>query len=713
MNKSVKILVCALVAGLFLLPPVSVLSNDDVSYETANVNENRDNEKIEKNLANMKGWFTENKGQIENDEVSFVYTALDRTVGFIESGYLLKMTGNGDYISIIRVTFKDSNLVEPVGIEEFSHKSNYFIGNDPAKWRTEVPNYNKIVYENLFDGIDMVFYTTEKGLKYDFVVHPFKNPDEIKCHYHNIEAIEIDAEGKLLIDTGVGTIIDEKPYSYQNIDGQEVEIPSEYQINDNIVSIKIGNYDTSINLIVDPLSYSTFVGDEDAEFGLDIVLDSNNNAYVTGYTESSDFPTTNGCYDDTYNGGSMDVFIFKLSSDGSSLSYSTFVGGENEDKAYGIEIDSSSKVYVTGGTNSSDFPTTQGCYDDSHNDNYDVFVFVLNSNGTSLNYSTFVGGEETDGGLDIVIDSNKNVYVTGMTRSSDFPTTFGCYDSSINGYGDVFVFKMNSQLSSLTYSTFVGGNDQQWGYGITLDQNNNPTVTGKTESTDFPTTNGCYDDSYNGGSSDVFVFQLLGINGASLIYSTYVGGDDLDFALDITIDTGNQAYVTGYTYSDDFPTTLGCYDDTLGGYGDIFVFKLDSIGGSLVYSTFVGGDDDTEIGMAITLDSNNNAHITGSTHSDDFPTTSGCYDDSFNGLSDMIIFKLNSNGTSLDYSTYIGGEHYDGGWGITLDSNDDVYISGYSHSDDFPTTNGCYDGTHNGDYDVIVLKLELDSGTPP
>ncbi|MCK4614640.1 MAG: hypothetical protein KAU14_07545, partial [Thermoplasmata archaeon] len=461
---------------------------------------------VQRSLSSMKGWFTENQGQIENPEVRFVYAASDCSIGFVESGYLMKMTDEDNLTSVVRVNFEDSNPVAPVGEEELPHRSNFFLGNDSSMWRTNVANYRKVVYEGLYDGIDLVFYTEEKGLKYDFIVSPGADPKEIRYSYEGIDAIHIDSRGNLHLATPAGELVEEAPLSYQVKDGKMVEVSCQYWTEGRLVGFKIGNYDPSTKLVIDPLIYSTFVGGSGEDKGRSVALDSEGCAVVTGVTHSSDFPTTAGCYDDSYN-GSGDAFVFKLSSNGSGLVYSTFVGGGDDEQGLGIALDSEGCTVVTGETESSDFPTTTGCYDDSYNGNQEVFAFKLNSDGSSLVYSTFVGGGNYDCAYGIALDSHGCAVVTGITWSSDFPTTEGCYDDSYNGNNDVFVFKLSSDGSSLVYSTYVGGGDYDYGYGIALDSQGCAVGTGFTRSSDFPTTPGCYDNSHN-GQSDAFVFKL-------------------------------------------------------------------------------------------------------------------------------------------------------------------------------------------------------------
>ena len=399
---------------------------------------------------------------------------------------------------------------------------------------------------------------------------------------------------------------------------------------------------------------STFLGGSGSEWGSSLTLDTSGNVYVTGSTESTDFPTTSGAYDTSYNGSgyySSDVFVSKLDGGLTSLLASTFLGGSGGEDGYSLALDTSGNVYVTGGTESTDFPTTSGAYDTSYNGSgyysSDVFVSKLDGGLTSLLASTFLGGNDGEWGYSLALDTSGNVYVTGFIYSSytDFPTTSGAYDTSHNGSYDVFVSKLNSGLTSLLASTFLGGYDGEWGSSLTLDTSGNVYVTGSTYSANFPTTSGAYDTSYNGGDyGDVFVSKLDG-GLTSLLASTYLGGSGGEWGSSRTLDTSGNVYVTGYTYSSNFPTTSGAYDTSYnGGDIDVFVSKLDGGLTSLLASTFLGGSS-TDVGNSFTLDTSGNVYVTGYTYSSNFPTTSGAYDTSYNGgdYGDVFVSKLDGN----------------------------------------------------------------------
>jgi hypothetical protein len=383
------------------------------------------------------------------------------------------------------------------------------------------------------------------------------------------------------------------------------------------------------------LSYATFLGGDDEDWGRAIAVDGAGNAYVAGYTGSSNFPATPGAFDTSHN-GNWDAFVVKLNPVGSGLAYATFLGGSDGDSGRAIAVDGTGSAYVAGSTNSSDFPTTPGAFDTSYNGNGDAFVAQLNPAGSGLAYATFLGGSYYDWGVAIALDVAGNAHVAGYTRSNDFPITPGAFDRSHNGDLDAFVAKLNPAGSGLLYATYLGGSDLDIGFAIAVDGAGSAYVTGHTGSSNFPTTPGAFDRSFNGGY-DTFVAKLNPA-GSGLAYATFLGGDGLEWGGVIAVDGAGSAYVTGHTVSSNFPTTPGAFDTSYNG-SDAFAAKLNRTGSGLAYATFLGGGS-SDSGDAIVVDGVGNAYITGSTRSSSFPTTPGAFDTSYNGGDDAFVAKL-------------------------------------------------------------------------
>jgi hypothetical protein len=581
--------------------------------------------------------FYENKGQLNTKDVMFYGRMPGGMIGFGVGRIYLWMQGTDSYVYL---SFVGADNITPTGLDEVDRHTSYFLGDRGTY--TGIRGYSQIAYEDLWPGIDLYYHVTIDGVKYEFRVAAGSNPNDIRvrCEGHNSLVV---GESMVCISNGNGTFVDEGLRAFQDLTDVDVTF---YSHGPFVFGFKMGEYDESKDLIIDPLVYSTFVGGSEYDWGSSIAVDSSGNAFVTGGTSSPEFPTVNA-YNSTYGGSDDwggDCFVFKLSADGSTLLYSTFIGGRNHDWASSIAVDTSGNAYVAGGTESPDFPSVNA-YDSTYGGgNMDCFVFKLSADGSTLLYSTFVGGSDGDVGNSIAVDSSGNAYVTGGTESPDFPTV-NAYNSTHGGGsddwgGDCFVLKLSADGSTLLYSTFIGGRNHDWASSIAVDSSGNAYVTGDTSSPDFLTVN-AYNSTYGGGD-DCFVFKLSA-NGSTLLYSTFIGGSEYDWASSIAVDSSGNAYVTGWTESPDFPT-VRAYNSTYGGgggflapSGDCFVFKLSSNGSTLLYSTFIGGSE-YDWASSIAVDSSGNAFVAGYTESPDFPTANA-YNSTYGG-GDCFVLKL-------------------------------------------------------------------------
>jgi hypothetical protein len=670
--------------------------------------------------------FEANQGQAHED-VRFLARGPGYSLYLTAGDAVLALAGSKPVV--LRMVIMNADPKPLVsGIGKLPGKANYFIGNDPAKWRTNVPTYAKVHYRSVYPGVDLIYYGNQRQLEYDFVVAPGADPKTIALGFQGADKLEIDAQGDLVLHTPGGSIHQRKPFIYQEIDGERLAIDGSYVIKGrNRVGFQVAAYDSSRPLVIDPVMvYSTYLGGSNEDVANDIAVDAAGNAYVTGSTLSSDFPTTPGAFDPTYN-GDHDVFVSKLDSTGATLVYSTYLGGSSRDVGTGIVLDSGGNAYVTGYTHSSDFPTTPAAFDRSHNGDRDVFVTKIDATGATLAYSTYLGGRGEDTGASVAVDTGGNAHVAGLTNSSNFPTTPAAFDPTFNGSIDVFVTKLDATGSTLVYSTFLGGSSEDHGTGVAVDFGGNAYVTGRTASPDYPTTPGAFDMSHNGGF-DAFVTKLNS-TGTTLVYSTFLGGSSEDFGRRVAIDSFGSAYVAGETTSGDFPVTPGAFDTSHNGGFDAFVTKLDPAGAALVYSTYLGGNGH-DSGLGIAVDTARSAYVTGLTASLDFPTTSGAFDPSQNGDFDAFLVKLDATGATLVYSTFLGGSNADVGSGVAVDASGNAYVVGYTASTDFPTTPGAFDRSHNGNFDAFVVKIadlveipravvliideeSIDNGNPP
>jgi hypothetical protein len=578
---------------------------------------------------------------------------------------------------------------------------NYLIGNDPSKHASNVGLYKEALVKNVYNGIDLRYYFDNGYLRYDFIVQPGADPSQIK--------FELDGEFKeylknntLCYTTRFGEVQMQDLYVYQQSDKKQVQ--AKFIQQNGAWQFQLSAYDKTQPLIIDPLIYSTYIGGSGFDIGVDIAVDNSGNAYITGYTSSTNYVITPGSFQTT-NGGSIDVFVTKLNSTGTGLIYSTYIGGSGNDECRAIAIDGSGNAYITGFTNSNNYDITPGAFQTIIEGGREVFVTKLNSTGTGLIYSTFIGGSHEDFGYDIAIDGSDNAYVTGTTYSSDYDTTPGAFQTTNGGNYDVFVTKLNSTGNTLIYSTYIGGSANDIGNDIAIDGSGNAYITGITASTDYDITPGAFQTTYGGGTNDVFVTKLNS-TGTGLIYSTYIGGSGIDEGYSIAIDGSGNAYITGNTASTNYDITTGAFQTANGGSGDVFVSKLNSTGTGLIYSTYIGGSGIDE-GYSIAIDGSGNAYITGNTESTNYDITPGAFQTTNGGGKDVFVSKLNSTGTGLIYSTYIGGSSNDNGNDIAIDGSGNAYVTGYTNSSDYDITPGAFQTTKGVGTDVFVTKLSL------
>ena len=677
--------------------------------------------------------FIPNRGQLD-ERIAYYIQGKDMTIYFGAEGVTFVLAKAEASRWVVKLDFQGANPgVNPVGADETGAIISYFQGG-PGSWKTGLPAYSRIIYPNIWPGIDLVFSGTMDKLKYDFIVHPGADPERIRLAYRGASSVRINDRGGLIVSTPSGGFEDGVPVAYQERAGKRVDVPMAYKILDggdgkkgepglrefekNTVTygFSIGEYDQAEFLILDPviLAYCGYIGGPSYDYGYGIAADRLGNAYITGYTYSRGiaFPAEVGP-DLTFNGGSMDAFVAKLNPSGTELVYCGYIGGSGNDYGYGIAVDPSGNAYVTGYTSSREntFPVAVGPQL-IHRGLYDVFVAKVNAKGTALDYCGYVGGTGNDYARSITVDDTGNAYITGYTSSNEasFPVS-GDLDLSYNGgANDAFAAKVNAEGSALEYCGYIGGSGSDFGYGIAVDLLGNAYITGYTSSKEatFPVLESS-DLSYNGGSYDAFVAKV-DADGSVLDYCGYIGGSGSDFGYGIAVDSLGNAYITGYTSSSDatFPVTGGPDLTSNGGYYDAFVAKVDSGGKWLDYCGFIGGSG-YDVGTGIAVDGRGYAFVTGYTASkeDTFPVKAGP-GLTHNGSFDAFVAKVNLSGTGLVYCGYIGGSDADMGMGIALDvdASGNTYLTGntYSLQYTFPVTEGP-DFSYNGNRDGFVAKI--------
>ncbi|HEY7124507.1 MAG TPA: SBBP repeat-containing protein [Ktedonobacterales bacterium] len=606
---------------------------------------------------------------------------------------------SADQAAVVAMQFSGANAQpELSGEEVLPGTVNYLIGNDPSMWHTNIPIYAKVHYHNLYPGVDLVYYGNQAQLEYDFVVAPGADPRQIRLNFSGTTGLSLDAQGGLLLHLASGTVQQGIPHVYQEVAGARQVVSSHYVLQGaSQVGFALGAYDASQPLVIDPtIVYSTYLGGSVADFATGITVDSAGSAYVTGWTSSLDFPVVNALQP-TYGGSSQDSFVAKINPSGTVLVYSTYLGGNSNDGPGGIGVDSAGDAYLSGWTASRNFPIKNALMP-VFTGSADGYLTKLTPTGNDLLFSTFLGGNGQNIPTGLAVDSTGNAYVTGWTNSTDFPlvTPVQTCGTSV----DPFLLKMNPSGSALLYSTCFGGSDEDFSLAIGIDSSGDAYITGYTFSPDFPLKNALFPTfPSNTSPSDGFVAKFTAA-GNALVYSTFLGGSLGGSGSAIAADSAGNAYVVGGTYTPDFPTK-NAIQPTYAGSGDAYITKINPTGSALVYSTFLGGSNQ-DVGSGVAVDSAGNAYITGLVISQDFPTKNAIQPTSGGGMADAFVTAINAAGSDFLYSTYLGGASLDEGQAIAVDGSGSAYVAGFTSSTDFPIVGNAFQPTNHGNNTFIT-----------
>ena len=715
--------------------------------------------------------FIPNRGQLD-ERIAFYIQGTDKTIFFNSEGLTFVLTKAGekrrgtgqenrtpddrmrpdpeaspgfppdsgaaaDMRWVVKLDFLSARpAVKPAGMDKTGTLISCFSG--PAEnWKSGLPTYSRIIYSDLWPGIDLVYSGTTGRLKSEFIVHPGADPSRIRLVYRGADSVVMNAEGGLVVSTPGGGFEEGKPIAYQEQNGTRVNVPLAYDILDDghdrldreapgqktgprvVYGFSVGDYDRTGLLVLDPVMLMNcgYIGGPSFDYCYGIAADASGNTYVTGYTYSTgaSFPVAVGP-DRTFNGGGVDAFVAKINASGTALDYCGYIGGTGSDYGYGIAVDLTGHAYITGYTSSpaASFPVSIGP-DLTPNGSYDVFVAKVNPEGTALDYCGYIGGSNLDYGRGIAVDLTGHAYVSGYTASTgaSFPVSIGP-DSTQKGLFDAFVAKVNPSGTALDYCGFIGGTGEDYGYGIAVDLSGHAYVTGYTASMEgsFPVVTG--PDLYFAGDFDAFVAKV-NAEGTGLDYCGYIGGAARDSGYGIAVDHSGCAYVTGYTNSTEttFPVVSGPGLTQKGVY-DGFVAKVNAEGTALDYCGYIGGSI-YDIGTSIAVDGWGYAYVTGYTSSkeDSFPVKEGP-DLTTHGSFDAFLAKVDASGTELSFCGYIGGAAADYGTSIALgaDGSGNIYLAGttYSTESTFPVGGGP-DLSYNGSRDGFVAKIYENSIT--
>jgi Beta-propeller repeat/Abnormal spindle-like microcephaly-assoc'd, ASPM-SPD-2-Hydin len=681
--------------------------------------------------------FEKNQGQ-SGSEVKFLsrgqgYTAFLTAGSMVlslhssqkNSGQGFASPGAGENSSIQLSLVGAAKNATVIGEDPQPGKVNYFLGNSPSQWRTNVPTYGRVRYTNVYPGIDLVYYGNQRQLEYDFEIRAGADPRKIQFEIQGAKQTTLDADGNLVLKVGTGELHLQCPVVYQKSGSQRVAVDGTYVMADSThVAFEVGQYDSSQPLVIDPvLDYATYLGQSGADQSTGIAVDSTGSVYVTGYSNSVDLPlTTLG----TVASNANHVFVAKLDPAGANLIYADYIGGNSDDYAVGLVLDSANEVYVTGSTTSSNFPTVQP-YQSQQPGSYTGFVSKLSADGSSLLYSTYLGGNVFDQPAGIAIDSLGEVHVAGYTLSQNFPvananqaTMLPNQSGSYGTYG--FLTKFSADGSTLIYSTFVAGNDvapQNCGSpcypsaynavsAVTVDASGNAYVTGSTSSNNFPTTENAYQatNATSTGAPVGFVSKFSAAG--TLSYSTYLygsSGDPIEMN-SIAVDASGAAYIAGTADSDGtFPITTTSICDP-GSYGFAcsytFVTKFDATGANLLYSTFLGPNNYASP-LSIVLDSSDDAYVLASTSGSGFQTANAI--EQYANGEDLLLVEIDPAASTQLFSTFLGGSGDDDPGGMAIDASGNLYVTGSTDSTDFPVTAGVFQSQLVGSTDTFIAKI--------
>jgi len=685
---------------------------------------------IERNFDLLQLRFEPNQGQSSSD-AKFLAQGRGFSALFKENEADFLLAGHSATSGPLRVTLVNASRHAAIsGENRLPGTVNYFIGDDREKWHTGLPTFECLRYTSVYPGTDLIYYGNKGSLEFDFRMSPGADPSQIQMRFEGERGLRINGKGDLVVTAKDGHISFQKPVIYQPAEGGKKDIVAGYFkiLKGDTVGFAVAGYDRTKPLIIDPiLNYSTYIGAP--ALAEAIAVDQNGEGYIAGWTNLN-FPTTPGSYQPApVQSGYQDrLFVAKFNNTGTALLYSTYLTGSAEDTSYGLAVDANGDAFVVGTTSSTDYPTTQGALQTTNNASKTTgFVTELNSAGTALIYSTYLGGNTSTSINQIALDTTGNAYLTGSTQDTNFSTTQGAYSAvaptkTTAGSNSAFIAKLNPTGSALVYSTFLGGSQTDAAFGIAVDSAGEACVGGSTTSSDFPVTAGTIQAIKEASNQQAGFVTKLNASGTALVFSTYLSGSTLDFLNAIAVDSNENVYAVGTTNSPDFPVTAGAFQPKIGtsSFGpqvNAFVSEINSAGTALVYSTFLGGstgftiDGVGDAASAVAVDGQGMVYLTGTACTSDFPTTAGAFEpnnlaEEVSGQCTGFLAKMNPTpNTPLVYSSFIGGtgneDAYDFPVGdaitsLAVDQLGNVYVAGATYSVDFPTTAGVVETAFNG-----------------
>jgi hypothetical protein len=593
--------------------------------------------------------------------------------------------------------------------------SNYFLGNDPSRWRTNVPRHDGVTMRGLWPGVDLCFHGDPARLEYDLLLAPGADPEAVRFRLTGPEAIRVDGDGDLVLSFPGGEVRQSAPVAWQGKDGERIPVASSFRLlGDGLLGFAVGARDPSRPLVIDPkIDRASYLGGNQGDAPADVTVDSSGNVIVAGLTSSTTFPLQSP-FQSTYAGGSGnypdDAFVTKYSPDLSSLVFSTYLGGNGFDDCSGVATDSSGYVHLVGITNSTNFPTASPLQASNAGGWDDMYIVKMAPNGASLSFSTYLGTNGADEAGDVAVDASGGIYVVGGTTSAAFPLTSPVQSAYGGGNWDAVFLKMNSSGSAVTWSTFYGGNGVDRAFGVAVDGSGGMYATGYTDSTNFPTKTPIQ-SGYAGGNGnfpdDTFVVKVAP-SGTSIAYATYLGGGGYDECYSIAVNAAGEACLAGFTSSTNFPTASPYQASPGGGTDDAYVVKINAAGTALVFSTYLGGSG-VDQAYGIGLDSTGAISVCGLTNSSNFPLVNAFQQTYMGGGSpfpdDAFVARFNAAGTVLYFSSYLQSNGFDDPGGLAVDGSGNAIVVGITSTSSYPVVNAVQSTYGGGALDGYVVRI--------
>jgi len=661
--------------------------------------------------------FFENVGQLEGP-VRYAGRLGGLAVFAHEDGFCVRAAdsvaseGRGAYRgAVLNHVFEDRNESSKYeALEQTDAHVSFLRGNDPSKWASKLPTFATLKNAGLYPGVDLVLKGDARRFEYDLVTAPGADLSRVSMRIDGADRLNIAEDGSLEVETRYGVLQHDRPRTVAMLaDGTRRVVEARYVlIDESRVGFQSDAVPAGARLLLDPtIAWSSFLGGVSDEHDCGTDIDDDCGCFLTGDTMSLDFPTTVGSFDETYN-TNIDAFCTNLIGNGTKLIWSTYLGGSADDYGHGVRLGAGGVVNIAGGTGSRDFPATAGAYDVTFNGGHDIFVAKLTPDGTNLVYATFLGGageDGTHGGQAISITAAGEAAIAGYSSSVDFPVTKGAPDTTQNDGGasvDGVVAIFSVDGANLMFSTYLGGAGFDVASAIDVDPATNIVVTGGwSTSVNFPVTVGAWATTPNGADNG-FVVKF---DAARNVQFSSLLGSTNEVVRDVACEGNGSVLATGYTPSQTLPTTPGVFQSSIGGGHDGFVARFQPDGSTVTYVSYLGGSQ-AEAGNAIDLDGvTGDAYICGLTESQDFPVTQHAFDPTYNGRGDAFAMRVSADGQNLVYSTFLGGSSNDVAYSARVHGEGSLYVSGATLSGDFPVTAGVYDETANGGSDVFITLL--------